>query len=89
MGLRLEVPSYSTLCRRLGSLRLILWQDIQRTDRLHVVVDSTGLKVYGEGEWKVRIHGVDPNGSNGPQEYITGDWIAFGREILRTSGPRP
>ena len=24
---------------------------------LHVVVDSTGLKVYGEGEWKVRQHG--------------------------------
>ena len=25
---------------------------------LHVVIDSTGLKVYGEGEWKVRQHGV-------------------------------
>lgn len=24
----------------------------------HLVVDSTGLKVYGEGEWKVRKHGV-------------------------------
>jgi hypothetical protein len=24
----------------------------------HVVVDGTGLKVYGEGEWKVRTHGV-------------------------------
>ena len=24
---------------------------------LHLVVDSTGLKVYGEGEWKVRQHG--------------------------------
>jgi hypothetical protein len=23
------------------------------------VIDSTGLKVYGEGEWKVRIHGAD------------------------------
>ncbi len=23
----------------------------------HVVVDSTGVKVYGEGEWKVRQHG--------------------------------
>lgn len=23
----------------------------------HIVVDSTGLKVYGEGEWKVRMHG--------------------------------
>jgi hypothetical protein len=24
----------------------------------HVVVDSTGLKIFGEGEWKVRQHGV-------------------------------
>lgn len=24
---------------------------------LHVLVDATGLKVYGEGEWKVRVHG--------------------------------
>ena len=57
IGLKLEVPCYSTLCRRLGSLSLVLWQEIERNDRLHVVVDATGLKVYGEGEWKVRIHG--------------------------------
>ncbi|HIL11691.1 MAG TPA: IS4/IS5 family transposase [Candidatus Latescibacteria bacterium] len=24
---------------------------------MHLVVDSTGLNVYGEGEWKVRKHG--------------------------------
>lgn len=24
---------------------------------IHIVIDSTGLKVYGEGEWKVKIHG--------------------------------
>jgi len=24
---------------------------------IHAVLDSTGLKVYGEGEWKVRQHG--------------------------------
>jgi Transposase DDE domain len=58
MGLCLQVPDYSTLCRRLGSLGLILWQDIKSSDRIHVVVDATGLKVYGEGEWKVRTHGV-------------------------------
>jgi hypothetical protein len=26
--------------------------------RARIVVDSTGVKVYGEGEWKVRTHGV-------------------------------
>jgi Transposase DDE domain len=25
---------------------------------LHLVMDSTGLKIYGEGEWKVRTHGT-------------------------------
>ena len=29
IGLNLNVPSYSTLCRRLGSLSLILWQYIE------------------------------------------------------------
>ena len=58
MGLQVTIPNYSTLCRRLGALSLVLWQKISPADRLHIVVDSTGLKVYGEGEWKVRIHGV-------------------------------
>jgi hypothetical protein len=26
---------------------------------LHLAVDSTGVKLYGEGEWKVRLHGAD------------------------------
>ncbi|KAF1017951.1 MAG: hypothetical protein E5299_00210 [Burkholderia gladioli] len=26
-------------------------------NQIHLVVGSTGLKVYGEGEWKVRQHG--------------------------------
>ena len=58
IGLNLNVPSYSTLCRRLGSLSLILWQYVEQRDQIHVVVDATGLKVYCEGEWKVLIHGV-------------------------------
>jgi hypothetical protein len=32
---------------------------LRRTEGVHVVVDSTGLKIYGEGEWKVRLHGKD------------------------------
>lgn len=52
----LPVPSYSQLCRRSAGLclRLQTHQDKAVTD---IVVDSTGLKVYGEGEWKVRKHG--------------------------------
>ena len=56
MGLALAVPDYSTLSRRQGRLRVVLPN--KPTDSpLHLVVDSTGLKVYGEGEWKVRQHG--------------------------------
>ncbi|RUR75949.1 transposase [Chlorogloeopsis fritschii PCC 9212] len=31
---------------------------IPKQKAIHVVVDSTGVKVYGEGEWKVRTHGA-------------------------------
>ena len=56
MGRALAVPDYSTLSRRHGSLAVML--PCQRCDKpMHMVVDSTGLKVYGEGEWKVRQHG--------------------------------
>ena len=58
MGLHLEVPSYSTPCRRLSSLSLIRCQGLQFIDRIHLAVDATGLKAYGEREWKVRTHGV-------------------------------
>ncbi|NEQ78485.1 MAG: transposase [Okeania sp. SIO2C9] len=30
----------------------------QQSQAIHLVVDSTGVKVYGEGEWKTRVHGV-------------------------------
>ncbi len=53
---RRQVPSYSTLCRRRQKLRVALPQR-HRAEPLHIVVDSTGLKIYGEGEWKVRQHG--------------------------------
>ena len=56
MGLALAVPDYSTLSRRHGSLAVVLPK--KPTDSpMHLVVDSTGLKVYGEGEWTVRQHG--------------------------------
>jgi hypothetical protein len=30
----------------------------ERSGPIHVVADSMGLKVFGEGEWKVRQHGA-------------------------------
>jgi hypothetical protein len=55
----LPVPSYSQICRRQKSLKvpLCIEKRLFRGESLHLVVDSRGLKVYGEGEWKVRKHG--------------------------------
>ena len=59
MQLALVAPDYSTLSRRQGALRVMLpkKQPDSLERPMHLVVDSTGLKVYGEGEWKVRQHG--------------------------------
>ncbi len=56
MQLPLAVPDHSTLSRRRGQLRGPLPVHPAQRAR-HVVVDSSGVKVYGEGEWKVRQHG--------------------------------
>src|SRR5206468_6165947 len=52
----LPVPSYSTLSRRAAELTVALGA-LPRSGPLHLVVDSSDFKVYGEGEWKVRLHG--------------------------------
>jgi len=56
MGFNIETPDYTTLCRRLKKLSIDL-NRLEKKGNMHIVVDSTGLKVYGEGEWKVRAHG--------------------------------
>jgi len=54
--LELPVPDFSTLSRRRPTLDVRLPKHAPPAP-LHLVVDSTGLKLYGEGEWKVRRHG--------------------------------
>jgi IS5 family transposase len=56
LHLEVAIPDYSTLSRRRATLEIALPRT-RRTEALHVVVDSTGVKVFGEGEWKVRQHG--------------------------------
>ncbi len=57
MGLEdLPVPDYTTLSKRQGDLDIDL-PTSSKSSPMHLVIDSTGLKVYGEGEWKQRIHG--------------------------------
>ena len=57
MKLDLTVPDHSTLSRRRRRLTITLPIKDWSKSR-HLVVDSTGVKVFGEGEWKVRQHGI-------------------------------
>lgn len=53
MKIELPSPHYSTLSRRARHLFINLCADAQQIK--HLVIDSTGLKLYGEGEWRVRM----------------------------------
>lgn len=56
MKLAVCTPNYSTLCRRGKTLKVNL--GVKKTLRArHVLVDSTGVQVIGEGEWKKLRHG--------------------------------
>lgn len=57
MGLDLPVPSYSQISRRAKTLHKKINRLIQGKQARHIIFDSTGLKVYGEGEWKTKVHG--------------------------------
>lgn len=52
----IKVPHFTTLCRRRKALNIQV-STRNFSDKITVVVDSSGAKVYGEGEWKVKIHG--------------------------------
>lgn len=57
MNIQLVSPDFSTLSIRGETLAVKIRVKESGKEPLHVVVDSTGIKVYGEGEWKVRMHG--------------------------------
>jgi Transposase DDE domain len=57
LGLDLAVPDHSTLSRRAKTLEV---PPLRRTasGSLHLLVDSTGLRLGGAGEWLVEKHGT-------------------------------
>lgn len=55
LNIQLAVPDHSTLSKRGTHLPVSLPKKAH--EPLTIVMDSTGLKIYGEGEWKVRTHG--------------------------------
>ena len=56
-GLDWPVPDFSTLCRRQRTVTIQI--PYRRSGgTLNLLVDSTGVKMRGEGEWQVRRHGA-------------------------------
>jgi len=55
LKVKVPVPDYTTLCRRAKTLTVAL--PTTAMGPIHAMLDSTGLKIFGEGEWKVRQHG--------------------------------
>ena len=56
LGVDIRIPDHTTFSRRGDGLTL-LTKPIKRGESLHLLVDSTGLKMYGEGEWLEEKHG--------------------------------
>ena len=56
MGLQLRSPGHTTLSRRGQHLDPTL-RGVARRGGLHLIIDSTGLSIVGEGEWAAAKHG--------------------------------
>uniref|UniRef100_UPI0018C1D8DC IS5 family transposase n=1 Tax=Vibrio anguillarum TaxID=55601 RepID=UPI0018C1D8DC len=51
-------PHYTCISRRAKQVEISFKPKTSGVIR-HLAIDATGLKVYGEGEWKVKKHGTD------------------------------
>lgn len=58
MDVQLTTPGYSCISKRANTVK-VNYRNPSRGAMSHLVVDGTGLKVYGEGEWKMRKHGKE------------------------------
>jgi len=58
LGLELHVPDHSTLSRQAKTLEVSRLQPRRNSEFLHLLVDSTGLRLYGAGEWLLEKHGT-------------------------------
>src|SRR4051794_38514791 len=64
LGLDLPVPDHTTLSRRAATLEVPRPRSGSRSDYghdtepVHLLVDSTGLKLCGPGEWLIEKHGT-------------------------------
>ena len=54
----LVCPHYTCISRRAKDVE-VCFKTSSRGTTQHLAIDATGVKVYGEGEWKVKKHGTD------------------------------
>jgi hypothetical protein len=57
MDLRISVPDHTTISRRAVTLPVIQADSVPHGP-LHLLIDSTGLQVYGAGQWLEAKHGA-------------------------------
>lgn len=58
MELVLPVPDFSTLSRRADGLKLSNPKPRTNSEPVELVIDSTGVKIFGAGEWQETKHGT-------------------------------
>ena len=56
MGIDLSAPDHTTFSRRGQALNVAL-RRVATGEPIHLIVDSTGLSIVGEGEWAAAKHG--------------------------------
>lgn len=58
LDVQLTSPDYTCISKRSKTVQ-IKYRNKSRGAIRHIAIDSTGLKVFGEGEWKVKKHGAE------------------------------
>lgn len=56
MAMVIKVPCYTQLCRRMKDLQLPT-ELLAKKDVTDIILDTTGLKIYGAGEWRATKYG--------------------------------
>jgi len=58
MKINVDVPDYTCVCRRAAKLDMPKLANIVDCENINIVVDSTGLKIFGAGIWHEEKHGL-------------------------------
>jgi len=74
----IRVPDYSTFSRRGAGLSLLMKSRAEQDSPIHLVVDSTGLKIFGEGDWLENKHKTKPKRKSWRKLHLGLDLVSGG-----------